>query len=70
MQKLYLDCDGVILNTVADDIYEMLVNMGITDSDDITSYFAKLNWDEFIAERGQIDNACTKIKELCKYFDV
>lgn len=70
MQKLYLDCDGVILDTVANDIYEKLASMGIFTEKERSEYFAKLNWEEYIVERGEINNACEKIIELCKYFDV
>lgn len=70
MQKLYLDCDGVILDTVSKDVYEKLIKLGYKTQSQVKEYFSKLNWDEYIIERGQIDNACDKIKELCKYYDV
>lgn len=70
MQKLYLDCDGVILDTVSKDVYEKLIKLGYKTDQEINKYFSELNWDEYIIERGQIDNACEKIKELSKYYDI
>lgn len=70
MQKLYLDCDGVILNTVSKEAYDKLKSLGIVTAYDTGLYFSKLNWDEYIEECGEIDNAIDKIKELCNYFDI
>lgn len=70
MQKLYLDCDGVILDTVSKGVYDKLKKLGIVTAHDTSLYFSKLNWDEYIGECGQIDNAIDKIKELCNYFDI
>lgn len=70
MQKLYLDCDGVILDTVSTEIYNELKKQGIEGEKKVRKYFSKLDWDAFIEERGEIKEATKKIKELCKYFDV
>lgn len=70
MQKLYLDCDGVILDTVSKKVYDKLRSLGIVTARDTSLYFSELNWDEYIEECGQIDNAIDKIKELCNYFDI
>ena len=70
MQKLYLDCDGVILDTVSKGVYDNLKKLGIVTAHDTGLYFSKLNWDEYIEKCGQIDNAIDKIKELCNYFDI
>ena len=65
--KIYLDCDGVILDTVASDIYEKLSKK---TEKEVSEYFSKINWNEYIIERGQIDNACEKIKELSKNYNI
>ena len=70
MQKLYLDCDGVILDTVSKRIYEKLRELGITTDEATSMYFSKLDWDKYIDECGQIDNSIDKIKELCNYYDI
>lgn len=63
MQKLYLDCDGVILDTI-NKSYQILQDNGITDSDEIQKFYRNLNWDEFIILSGEIDNSVNKIKKL------
>lgn len=70
MKKLYLDCDGVILDTVSKELYQKLADLGIDNENKIREYFSNLDWDEFIIECGQIDNSCDKIKELCNHFDL
>lgn len=70
MQKLYLDCDGVILDTVSKDVYDRLKYMGIDTQDKVRDYFSNLNWDDYIEECGQINNSIEKIKFLSNYFDI
>ena len=69
MQKLYLDCDGVILDTI-NRSYIMLKELGITAEPQITEFYSKLNWEKLIKESGEINNSISKIKELSKYFDI
>lgn len=74
MRKLYLDCDGVILDTI-DYGYNILRSMGIEPgnrafAEEIDSYFRNLDWEEFIIKSGEIDNAISKIKVLEKYYDI
>lgn len=69
MQKLYLDCDGVILDTI-NRSYIMLKELGITTEPQITEFYSTLNWEKLIKESGEINNSISKIKELSKYFDI
>ena len=69
MKKLYLDCDGVILDTI-NKSYEMLKEMSIFDDNEVQNFYRNLSWDKLIEDSGEIDNAISKIKELTKYFDV
>lgn len=69
MQKLYLDCDGVILDTI-DATYKIIREKNLTDHNEIEDFYRKLNWDILIIEAGEIDNSIQKIKELIKHFDV
>lgn len=69
MQKLYLDCDGVILDTI-DATYKIIREKKLTDYNEIEDFYRKLNWDILIVEAGEIDNSIQKIKELTKHFDV
>jgi len=65
MRDLYIDCDGVIFNTIKPAFIEM-ENLGVNlkDEDAITDYFKKCDWDKLIRIGGQINNSIEKIKEL------
>lgn len=69
MQKLYLDCDGVILNTI-EVTYRMIKEKGLTLEKDIRHFYRTLSWEALIIEAGQIDSSIEKIKELSKYYDI
>lgn len=67
-RKLYLDCDGVILDTI-NFTYKMIEERGISE-DKIDDFFKHLSWKNLIEEAGEINNSIEKIKELSKHFDV
>lgn len=69
MTKLYLDCDGVILDTI-NMSYKMIKNKGLTDEKEIEHFYRNLSWEELIIEAGEIDNSIEKIKKLAKVYDV
>ena len=69
MKKLYLDCDGVILDTI-NMSYKMIKNKGLTDKEEIEHFYKNLSWEELIIEAGEIDNSIEKIKELTKKYNV
>lgn len=69
MTKLYLDCDGVILDTI-NMSYKMIKNKGLTNEKDIEYFYKNLSWEELIIEAGEINNSIEKIKELTKVYDV
>ena len=69
MTKLYLDCDGVILDTI-NMSYKMIKNKGLTNEKDIDHFYKNLSWEELIIEAGEINNSIEKIKELTKVYDV
>ena len=69
MTKLYLDCDGVILDTI-NMSYKMIKNKGLTNEKDIEHFYKNLSWEELIIEAGEINNSIEKIKELTKVYDV
>ena len=69
MQKLYLDCDGVILDTIKKS-YELIKKENITEEDKIHLFYKNINWEELIIISGEIDNSISKIKELSKHFDI
>lgn len=69
MQKLYLDCDGVILDTI-NTSYKMMEEQNIETDEDRKIFYSNLDWKELITKSGEIDNAIEKIKALAKVYDV
>lgn len=69
MQKLYLDCDGVILDTISKS-YKMLKEEGITSEPEVKEFYSNICWKTLIIESGEIDNSLCKIKQLSKYFNI
>ncbi len=69
MKKVYLDCDGVILDTI-NTSYQMIKKMSLTTEDEIRGFYRSISWEQLIFESGEIDNAISKIKELSSYFDI
>ena len=69
MQKLYLDCDGVILDTI-NKSYQMLKEEGITTEEGRKKFYSNICWETLIIESGEINNSISKIKELNKYYDI
>lgn len=71
MQKLYLDCDGVILDTITKS-YQMLEEQGISEEEKVREFYQNLEWNSFILLSGEIDNSISKIKELVatKKYDI
>lgn len=69
MQKLYLDCDGVILDTI-NKSYQMLREEGITKEDEVRAFYSNICWEKLIVDAGEIDDSISKIKELTNYFDI
>jgi len=69
MKKLYLDCDGVILDTI-NKSYQMLKEEGITTEEGRKKFYSNICWETLIIESGEINNSISKIKELNKYYDI
>lgn len=69
MQKLYLDCDGVILDTI-NTSYKMMKEENIETDEDRKIFYSNLDWKELITKSGEIDNAIEKINALAKVYDV
>lgn len=64
MIKLYLDFDGVILNTI-DVTYEDMKKNNIVTKEEVREYYKYLDWDILINEKSkEINNSIDNIKEL------
>lgn len=62
---LYLDCDGVILDTI-DTAYRLMQIEGldITNRKTVDNYFINSDWNVLIYEAGILKNAIIKIKKI------
>ena len=65
MRDLYIDCDGVIFNTIKPAFKEMKsLGVDLDNQDAITDYFRKCDWNKLIELGGPINNSIEKIKIL------
>ena len=65
MMKLYLDFDGVILNTI-DVTYDMLTKKNITDQKEIDEFYQNIDWFTLIDQCSEIKNSISNIKKIIK----
>lgn len=63
--RLYIDCDGVILDTIAT-ARRLAKEKGINpnDFDELHEFFLSIDWNILIYESGILDNAISKIKRI------
>lgn len=71
MKELYIDFDGVILNTI-DVSYKELQKLGIDkkDTENVIKYYQQLDWRNFLKSCSQINNSIDCIRNIidCKKF--
>lgn len=67
MKELYIDFDGVILDTI-NSSYKMLTELGIDSKDHnkTSEFYKNLNWKDFIYKTEQINNSIDCIKKIIK----
>ncbi len=69
MEKLYLDCDGVILDTINAGS-KIIKEKNIKTEEEVRSFYQNLCWEKLINEAGEIDNSIAKIKDLMQSYDI
>ncbi len=73
MKQLYIDFDGVILDTM-DKTYKTMKENGIDikDQEKVRAFFRDLDWGKLIKETEQINDSINEIKKICasKKFNV
>lgn len=73
MKQLYIDFDGVILDTMTK-TYKKIEEAGIDkkDQDKVIKYFREVDWEKLIDETEQINDSINEIKKICasKKFNV
>ena len=65
MQNLYIDFDGVIMNTI-DVSYKMMeeANIDLNNRVDVEGFYRDLNWEMLLKESKEINNAWDNIRKL------
>lgn len=73
MKQLYIDFDGVILDTMTKS-YKVLEekNIDIKDKEKVIEFFKDLDWEKLIEETDVINDSINEIKKICasKKFNV
>ena len=73
MKQLYIDFDGVILDTMTKS-YKVLKEEGIdiNDQQRVMEFFRNLDWEKLISETDEINDSINEIKKICdsKKFNV
>lgn len=73
MKQLYIDFDGVVLDTMTKS-YKEIEKAGIDkkDTNRIMEYFRDVDWDKLIKETDEINDSINEIKKICdsKKFNV
>lgn len=66
MKQLYIDFDGVILDTMTKS-YEEIRKQGIDKGGKkaVMAYFRDVNWDKLISETDEINDSINEIKKIC-----
>ena len=65
MRNLYIDCDGVIFDTIKVAFREMKeLNVNLADEFEITNYFKNVDWNYLIDKGGILNDSIEKIKLL------
>lgn len=67
MKQLYIDFDGVILDTMTKS-YEELNKRGIDlkDKEKVMAFFRELDWKKLIEETEPINDSINEIKKICE----
>ena len=73
MKQLYIDFDGVILDTMTKSYEELKKeNIDRKDQDKVMEFFRNLDWKKLIEETEEINDSINEIKKICdsKKFNV
>lgn len=71
MKRLYVDFDGVILDTI-EVTYRMIEERGLKNRDEITDFFSKLDWASLLETTDQINDSINCLQKIIdsKKFEV
>ena len=63
MKKLYLDFDGVILDTIKI-TYDMITKLGLGTDEEIKDFYYNLDWNHIIKQTPEINDSISCIKKI------
>ena len=67
MKQLYIDFDGVILDTIELSYKEMKEkNIDLKDTEKVREYYKNVDWKSLIEQTSEINNSISEIKKICK----
>ena len=67
MRPLYIDFDGVILDTIEATYKEMKAKkISLEDQEKVREYYKTVDWDKLIKETPEINDSINEIKKICK----
>lgn len=71
MKRLYLDFDGVILDTIKV-TYEMIEKLGLGTPEEVRDFYYNLDWNHLIKQTSEINDSINCIKKIISsnLFDV
>ena len=71
MKKLYIDFDGVILDTMTKSYDELKKeNIDRKDQDKVMEFFRNLDWKKLIEETEEINDSINEIKKICAILNI
>ena len=73
MKNLYIDFDGVILDTMTKSYEELKrEKIDFNDQERVQEYFRNIDWKKLIEETDEINDSINEIKKICasKKFNV
>ena len=66
MKQLYIDFDGIILDTMTKSYKELeKEHIDIKDQERVMDFFRNLDWKKLIEETEEINDSINEIKKIC-----
>ena len=70
MKQLYIDFDGVILDTMTKSYEELKKeNIDRKDEEKVREFFKNADWKKLIEETEEINDSINEIKKICLYIN-
>ena len=63
MRNLYIDFDGVIMDTI-NVTYDMIKELGLKDEDEVSKFYKDLDWKYLLSVTGDINDGIQMIQKI------